>query len=125
MSDTIMANYNHQLERMTDCCGAYSTIVEDGALVCKACFEEVESGQGDYANPISPDQDGQIARPQGTVNPKDYRWLQWAKVDNLWLITFFHGWLIHSSSTTNDWDVAHTIINKHSKECSGRGTIPA
>lgn len=33
--------------RLTDCCGAYSTYAHDGALSCKACWHEVEPGEGD------------------------------------------------------------------------------
>ena len=32
--------------RVTTCCAAISTYVE-GFLVCKSCFQEVESGEGD------------------------------------------------------------------------------
>lgn len=34
--------------RLTDCCGAASTIsIDDGVLYCKACYNEVEWGEGD------------------------------------------------------------------------------
>lgn len=33
-------------QRLTDCCGAYSTYCE-GMLCCKKCYYEVPLGQGD------------------------------------------------------------------------------
>jgi len=37
--------------RLTDCCAAVSTYMDDGAggqeLTCKACYYEVDNGQGD------------------------------------------------------------------------------
>ena len=37
--------------RLTDCCAAVSTYMDDGygnqELTCKACYHEVEAGQGD------------------------------------------------------------------------------
>lgn len=37
--------------RLTDCCGGYSSYMEDGdgipALTCKKCYHEVPFGQGD------------------------------------------------------------------------------
>ncbi|MBT4072357.1 MAG: hypothetical protein HOE75_01545 [Chloroflexi bacterium] len=37
--------------RLTDCCAAVSTYMDDGAggqeLSCKACYHEVDNGQGD------------------------------------------------------------------------------
>lgn len=39
--------------RLTDCCGVYSTYMEDGdgsqTLACKKCYNEVPYGQGDGA----------------------------------------------------------------------------
>lgn len=32
--------------RLTNCCGSYSTFMED-TLCCKTCFREVPCGQGD------------------------------------------------------------------------------
>lgn len=40
------ARYDERGVRLTDCCGAYSTYMDD-ALCCKACCREVPSGQGD------------------------------------------------------------------------------
>ena len=33
--------------RLTDCCAAYSTYMDDDLLSCKACFMPVPNGQGD------------------------------------------------------------------------------
>ena len=38
-------------DRLTDCCGAYSTYVE-GILSCKKCYHEVPQGQGDGTETI-------------------------------------------------------------------------
>ena len=37
--------------RLTDCCGAYSTFMDDD-LCCKACFNTVEFGEGDGSEHI-------------------------------------------------------------------------
>lgn len=50
-------NYDVNGQRLTDCCSAYSTVVE-GELVCKSCYESVPTGQGDgneYLAPSDPD----------------------------------------------------------------------
>ena len=43
--------YDEDGVRLTDCCGTYSTYLEDGdgipALSCKKCYHEVPYGQGD------------------------------------------------------------------------------
>jgi hypothetical protein len=44
--------YDEHGQRVTDCCGSYSTYMEvnsrgDQALCCKACYHEVTVGQGD------------------------------------------------------------------------------
>ena len=41
-------------QRMTDCCGRSSTYC-DHALCCKGCYREVEHGQGDGGEYLSPD----------------------------------------------------------------------
>ena len=45
--------YNNEGVRLTDCCAAMSTYMDNGAgeyaLCCKACYEEVPAGQGDGA----------------------------------------------------------------------------
>ena len=33
--------------QLTKCCGAHSTYDEFGQLYCKACFNDVEPGEGD------------------------------------------------------------------------------
>jgi len=38
--------YDELGQRVTDCCGAYSTYVE-ATLCCKRCYQEVPTGQGD------------------------------------------------------------------------------
>lgn len=38
--------YDRDGTRLTDCCGAYSTI-SGGLLCCRACYEVVQSGEGD------------------------------------------------------------------------------
>jgi hypothetical protein len=47
LGDTKMKKFNNEGMRMTDCCGACSTYDEEGTLVCKGCYREVEPGQGD------------------------------------------------------------------------------
>ena len=43
--------YDEHGMRLTNCCGAHSTYMDDGiggeVLCCKACYHEVEVGQGD------------------------------------------------------------------------------
>ena len=39
-------NYADDGQRLTDCCGCYSTY-HDRTLCCKKCWREVEHGQGD------------------------------------------------------------------------------
>jgi len=46
--------YDDTGQRLTDCCGAYSTFMEGDTtaecgdiLCCKKCYREVELGQGD------------------------------------------------------------------------------
>jgi len=43
--------YDEFGQRVTSCCGCYSTYIENGtghyALCCKKCYEEVEFGEGD------------------------------------------------------------------------------
>ena len=44
--------YDAHGQRVTDCCGTYSTYMDDGAggemvLCCKRCYGEVGIGQGD------------------------------------------------------------------------------
>ena len=41
-----MKKYSNEGCRLTDCCGAYSTYIEDD-LFCKKCYELVEFGEGD------------------------------------------------------------------------------
>ncbi len=45
------ARYDDLGQRTTDCCGCYSTYMDDGqggdVLCCKACYNEVDVGQGD------------------------------------------------------------------------------
>jgi hypothetical protein len=49
--------YNEKGMRMTDCCGACSTFMEDGTgaylLCCKKCYESVGVGEGDGAEFVS------------------------------------------------------------------------
>ena len=33
--------------RVSSCCGANSTVTEDGFLRCKVCYEAVPTGEGD------------------------------------------------------------------------------
>lgn len=40
-------------QRLTDCCGTYSTYCEE-TLCCKACYHEVDVGQGDGSEHITP-----------------------------------------------------------------------
>lgn len=42
-----MKRYAEDGQRLTDCCGCYSTFDEHGVLYCKKCYEEVPMGQGD------------------------------------------------------------------------------
>lgn len=46
-----MKRYDANGQRVTDCCGSYSTYMESGAedmvLCCKKCYREVSVGQGD------------------------------------------------------------------------------
>ena len=40
--------YDDKGIRLTDCCSAYSTHAEDdGRLICKACYVDVDLGEGD------------------------------------------------------------------------------
>lgn len=43
--------YDELGTRVTDCCGAFSTFMDDGGggetLCCKRCYSEVPDGQGD------------------------------------------------------------------------------
>ena len=43
--------YDEEGMRLTDCCGAHSTYMDDGEdnydLCCKACYRPVPMGQGD------------------------------------------------------------------------------
>ena len=39
--------YDDTGQRMTDCCGAFSTYMDGEILCCKKCYREVELGQGD------------------------------------------------------------------------------
>ncbi len=39
--------FNDEGVRLTDCCGCMSTYDEMGTLVCKGCYNEVSSGEGD------------------------------------------------------------------------------
>lgn len=49
--------YNESGMRMTDCCGACSTFMDDGRgnydLCCKKCYERVSVGEGDGAEYVS------------------------------------------------------------------------
>jgi len=38
--------YDKLGQRMTDCCGCYSTYHDD-TLICKRCYNEVDFGEGD------------------------------------------------------------------------------
>lgn len=39
--------FNEKGVRMTDCCGAASTLDQDGRLHCKECYIDVLTGEGD------------------------------------------------------------------------------
>lgn len=43
---TLAKQYDADGCRLTDCCGAFATYV-DNALVCRRCFETVGAGEGD------------------------------------------------------------------------------
>jgi hypothetical protein len=56
MERVIEANVDGQVKkydredgtRLTDCCAAYSTFdMDDGVLMCKKCYGEVDYGEGD------------------------------------------------------------------------------
>ena len=119
------ANYNDKLERLTDCCAAYSTYTEDGALCCKACWEEVESGQGDHPEAPSQTINGQIGRPaDSTLAPDQHRWVQWHQNDDdTWTVNGFRGWVIRTTTTTDEWDIALVNINKLAKLTRQKETI--
>lgn len=60
-----MKRYDEHGQRVTDCCGTYSTYMDDGSgedmvLCCKRCYQEVGFGEGD----------GEEFRPG--VEPSDY-----------------------------------------------------
>lgn len=38
---------HYDRQRLTDCCGVFSTYTGDGDLVCKKCYGDVEPGEGD------------------------------------------------------------------------------
>lgn len=48
-----MKKFDSLGQRLTDCCGTYSTYADDGmggdmvVLVCRACYGLVEDGEGD------------------------------------------------------------------------------
>jgi len=50
-SETRTPRYDENGQRLTDCCGAFSTFMDDGegdeTLCCKKCYCEVPDGQGD------------------------------------------------------------------------------
>ena len=39
--------YDDGGQRVTSCCGCYSTYGDDGVLCCKRCYNEVDFGEGD------------------------------------------------------------------------------
>ena len=49
--ETRAPRYDTSGLRLTDCCGAFSTYMDDGegdvVLCCKQCYNEVPIGQGD------------------------------------------------------------------------------
>ena len=65
--------YGTDGQRLTSCCGAYSTFVE-GTLCCKKCYHEVPTGEGDgteYADGRDAGQNMTLSLVDGSLTPID------------------------------------------------------
>jgi hypothetical protein len=62
----MIPKYDEDGQRLTDCCGCYSTYHDD-VLCCKKCYAEVEHGQGDGSEYI----DGRETGGPVTIDVRD------------------------------------------------------
>lgn len=68
---TRLPQYDREGNRLTDCCGVYSTYVEgmeeQPLLVCRNCYQQVPRGQGDK----DPEREGPIEMGDSPGEPED------------------------------------------------------